>query len=70
MPIGTIPLTVGLNTAGSLRFSTELSIVRVPILVTAVVGLAMAALFVIFVVPNPFAEIAELSVLPSLAAGG
>jgi NADH-quinone oxidoreductase subunit N len=43
---------------------------RVPVLVTAVVGLAMAALLVIFVVPNPFAEIAELSVLRSLAVGG
>jgi len=42
---------------------------RVPLLVTAVVGLAMIALFVIFVIPNPFAEIAELSVLSSLAAG-
>jgi NADH-quinone oxidoreductase subunit N len=43
---------------------------RVPFLVTAVVGLAMLALFVIFVIPNPFAEIADLSVLRSLAVGG
>jgi NADH:ubiquinone oxidoreductase subunit 2 (subunit N) len=42
----------------------------VPALVTGVVGLAMVALFAIFVIPNPFARVAELSVLSSLAAGG
>ena len=43
---------------------------RVPVLVTAVVGLAMVALFVIFVLPGPFADVADLSVFGSLAAGG
>jgi len=43
---------------------------QVPVLVTAVVGLAMVALLAIFVVPNPFAEIADLSVLAPLALGG
>jgi NADH-quinone oxidoreductase subunit N len=43
---------------------------RVPVLVTAVVGLAMVALFVIFVIPGPFADVADLSVFGSLAVGG
>jgi NADH-quinone oxidoreductase subunit N len=42
----------------------------VPMLVSAVVAVAMVALFAIFVVPNPFARVAELSTLPSLALGG
>jgi len=42
----------------------------VPALVTGVVAIAMVALLAIFVLPDPFARIAELSVLPSVALGG
>jgi NADH:ubiquinone oxidoreductase subunit 2 (subunit N) len=36
---------------------------RVPALVTAVVAVAMVALIAIFILPNPFARVAELSSL-------
>src|SRR4029453_265611 len=36
---------------------------RVPALVTAVVAVAMVALVVVFVIPNPFARLADLSTL-------
>jgi NADH-quinone oxidoreductase subunit N len=42
----------------------------VPALATAVVAVATVALLVIFVLPNPFARVAELSVLSSLGLGG
>jgi NADH-quinone oxidoreductase subunit N len=46
-----------------LRDPEDPSRLRVPALVTAVVALTMVALVVIFVLPNPFARLAEISTL-------
>ncbi len=43
---------------------------HVPVLISAVVAVAMVALVVVFVLPNPFARIAELSALSGLPTGG
>jgi NADH-quinone oxidoreductase subunit N len=45
------------------RDAQDRSPLRAPVLVTAVVGIAMVALVAIFVLPNPFARLADLSTL-------
>jgi NADH-quinone oxidoreductase subunit N len=45
------------------RDAEDGSPLRVPALVTAVVAVAMVALVVVFVIPNPFARLADLSTL-------
>ena len=45
------------------RDAEDGSRLRVPALVTAVVAVAMVALVVVFVIPNPFARLADLSTL-------
>ena len=45
------------------RDPADASPLRVPTLVTAVVALATVALIVTFVLPNPFARLADLSTL-------
>jgi len=49
-----------------LRDPADPSRLRVPVLVTAVVAVAMVALVAIFVLPNPFARLAEISTLVGL----
>jgi NADH:ubiquinone oxidoreductase subunit 2 (subunit N) len=43
---------------------------RVPVLVSAVVAVAMVALVVVFILPNPFARLADLSTLVGLHLSG
>jgi NADH-quinone oxidoreductase subunit N len=50
------------------REPADASPLRVPVLVTAVVALAMVALIAAFVLPNPFARLADLSTLVGLGA--
>jgi NADH:ubiquinone oxidoreductase subunit 2 (subunit N) len=49
-----------------LRDAADRSRLRVPVLVTAVVALAMVAIVAIFVLPSPFTRLAELSSLVGL----
>jgi NADH-quinone oxidoreductase subunit N len=49
-----------------LRDAVDRSRLRVPVLVTAVVALAMVAIVAIFVLPSPFTRLAELSSLVGL----